>query len=527
MTPPRSRSLRRVPYARVAGPALWVAAALRVTRWDAILRDPRRLRRAQEETLLAHVRAAARTELGREHGFADIRGYHDFARRLPVCTYADLEPQLERMRRGARDVLSPGFVRYWGQSSGTSHTAAKHKLLPLSRAQIRWQQRASFDVVARYVTLYGDRGFPGGYTLGLFPPSTLEKVGPVEVASNPGIMQLHLPRAARRLQLPRVPIRDIPDYQPKLEAMADAYLDHDVVSLAGTTCWFSVFFDHLLAAARRRGRRPRCVADVWPNLRVLFGGGVTAAPYRPLIEGRVGRPVALIDSYSASEGGFFAVSDSRGAHDGDAAMAMIPDRGVFFELVPRGGGPSDAVPLWEATAGVDYAVLLTTSSGLFRYDIGDTVRFAETFPHRVRFVGRAAGVLSLTQELTTAGEIERAVAHAAEVARCTSVDFAASPEVGVDGTAKGRYLLFVELEERDVDLAAFGAAFDASLADQNRVYREHRAGDAGILAPRVLPLRAGATARFMRERGQRSFQEKFPRIVGPADRDRLRALAQD
>ena len=519
----RLRQLRRIPAARFAGPAMWGAAKLRVARWDALMSDRESLRRAQERTLLAHVRAARGTEFGRAHGFGHIKNHEDFVRRVPTRTYADFEPFLERMRQGERDVLYPGFVYHWGQSSGTSQTAAKNKFLPISREQIRWQQLAGFDVLARYLTLWGDRTFPGGYTLGLFPPSTIEPVGPVGVASNPGIMQLHLPFPARVLQLPKEPVRDIPDYQDKLEAMAEAYLDYDVWSLSGTTCWFSVFFDHLFAAARRRRRTVRHVVDIWPNLRVLLGGGVPAEPYRRLIEERVGRPVALLENYSASEGGFFATTDAKD----DPSMLMIPDRGVFFELVPTAepGKPgARRVPLWEAEAGVDYSVVLTTSSGLFAYEIGDTLRFDGVFPHRMRFVGRAAGVLSLTQELTTTLEIERAVAHAARVAPCTIVEFAASSELGVNGTAKGRYVLYLEFDGPPADLTAFGEAFDAELCAQNRVYREHRAQDVAILAPLIQPLSSGATRRFMQVLGQRSFQQKFPRIVGPERSALLRSL---
>lgn len=503
---------------------MWAAARVRVARWDATLKSPRLLRRAQEQTLLAHVRAAARTEIGRAHGFERIRTHADFARQVPVRTYAEHEPFLERMRAGARDVLYPGFVYYWGQSSGTSHTAAKNKFLPISGEQIRWQRLAGFDVLARYLARSGDRTLPGGYMLGLFPPSTIERVGPVGIASNPGIMQRDLPWVARRMQLPRPPVRDIADYDQKLDAIAEAYLDHDVRMLSGTTCWFSVLFDRLLEAARRRGRRVEHVADVWPELRLLLGGGVPAEPYRKLVEARVGRPLTLLESYSATEGGFFAAADE----SGDSSMLVMPDRGVFFELVARadvGSSVARRVPLWDVEPGVDYALILTTCSGLFAYDIGDFVRFDHVYPHRLRFVGRAAGVLSLTQELTTTLEIERAVAHAARVTGATCVDFAAAPETGVDGTAKGRYLLLVELATPPSDLGAFARAFDDELCAQNRVYREHRAKDVAIVAPLVVPLAPGATQRFVRELGPSSLQQKFPRILDPERSARLRRHA--
>ncbi len=475
------------------------------------MNSPRKLREAQEGTLLQHVRSAVDTEFGRAHHFGRIKSYEDFARAVPARTYADLEPQLLRMRDGERDVLYPGFVYYWGQSSGTSHTRARIKCLPISKEQIRWQQAAGFDIVARYLTEWGDREYPGGYQLGLFPPSILKHEGPVAVASNPAIMQLHWPYPAKLLQLPQPPVRDILDYDEKLRAIAEAYLDYDVWALTGTTCWYSVLFDQLLGAAKRRGMNARHIQDIWPNLRVLFAGGVPAEPYRDLIESRVGRPLAILENYSATEGGFFATADSR-SH---TSMLMIPDRGVFFEFVSRHG---KRLPLWEVEPGVEYSLLLTTCSGLFAYEIGDSIRFESTFPHRMRFVGRAAGVLSLTQELMTTGEIERAVAQANRVARGTSVDFSASCEYGVGGTAKGRYVLFIEFDQEPADLAAFGEAFDNGLCEQNRVYREHRAKDVAILPPVIRPLARGATHAFMQKLGLRSFQQKFPHIVDPEKR---------
>lgn len=478
------------------------------------MKSPRTLREVQERTLLEHVRSAADTEFGRAHHFTRIKRYQDFAQAVPTRTYADFEPLLQRMRNGEHDVLYPGFVYYWGQSSGTSHTRAKIKCLPISKEQIRWQQAAGFDIVARYLTEWGDREYPGGYQLGLFPPSIIKEEGPVAVASNPAIMQLHWPYPAKLLQLPKVPVRDIPDYDEKLRAIAEAYLDYDVWALTGTTCWYSVLFDQLLAAAKRRGMNAQHIQDIWPNLRVLFAGGVPAEPYRPLIEGRVGRPLAILENYSATEGGFFATVDSR-TH---TSMLMIPDRGVFFEFGSRDG---KRVPLWEVEPGVEYSVLLTTCSGLFAYEIGDSIRFESTFPHRMRFVGRAAGVLSLTQELMTTVEIERAVAQANRAARGTSVDFSASCEHGVDGSAKGRYVLFIEFDQEPADLAAFGEAFDQELCAQNWVYREHRAKDVAILPPVVRPLSRGATHAFMQTLGPRSFQQKFPHIVEQEKRDLL------
>ena len=517
--------MRRIPGGGLLSPALWAAATARVLKWDRTVASPERLRAAQLEALVDNCRAAAATEFGKAHGLGAVRSHADFASRVPLRTYAGFEPYLERMRRGERNVLWPGLIKYYGQSSGSSHTAAQHKYLPISAEQIRWQQRAGFDVVARFVSQVGHGRFMGGYSLGLFPPSTLTSEGPVSVTNNPGLMQRHVPWPVKKLTLPHSDLRDIANYDEKLTRMAEAYLDYDVRSISGTTCWFPVFFDKLLAAAKARGHHATTVGELWPNLSVLFGGGVHAEPYQPVITHRVGRPVALMDNYNATEGGIFAVTDRLG-RDG---MLMIPDRGVFFEFVPwaEHDKPNPPrVPLWEVKTGVEYSVALSTASGLFAYEIGDLVRFQTVYPHRMEFVGRTAGVLSLTQELTSFVEIERAVDAAVRACTCSVVEFAAAAEVGVDGSAKGRYQLFVEFERDPQNPAEFARVFDEHLCKQNRVYREHRNASVAILPPTLFAMNKGGARQFMDEIGRTSVQHKFPRVVDSNKRDVLARLAR-
>lgn len=506
------------------GPLAWSAARARVLLWNRISASRARLRNAQLAMLRRNCRTAARTEFGRTHGLDRVSSHADLRERVPLRTYADFEPYIQQMRSGVRDVLWPGLIRYFGQSSGSSQTSAQHKFLPISEEQIRWQQKAGFDVVARYASQAGNARFMGGFVLGLFPPSTLRAEGPVNITSNPGLMQRHVPWPVRAGVLPTPEFRDIPDYDDKLERMAAAYLDHDVRAVSGTTCWFSVFFDKLLRAAEARGRKASTVGELWPNLAVLFGGGINAEPYRPVIDRRVGHPVAIMDNYNATEGGIFAVTDRLG----EPGMLMVPDRGVFYEFVPASEhGKPDArrLPLWEVEPGVDYSIAVSTASGLFGYLIGDLVQFSSVFPHRMEFVGRTAGVLSLTQELTSFVEIERAMEAAVRAASCSVVEFSAGAEVGVEGTGKGRYQIFVEFEQPPADPRRFASAFDESLCAQNRVYREHRAANVAILPPALFALSPGGARRFMEDIGRRSPQQKFPRVVENSKRDILAKYA--
>ncbi len=508
----------------VIGPLAWTAARARVGAWNRVASGRDRLREVQIGALRQNCRAAARTEFGRAHRLAEVSTHAEFQERVPLRTYADFEPYLERMRHGARDVLWPGLIRYFGQSSGSSQTLSQHKFLPISDQQIRWQQKAAFDVVVQYVTHVGHARFLGGFTLGLFPPSTLKPDGAVNTTNNPGLMQRNVPWPVRDGVLPRADLRDIQDYDEKLERMAAAYLDHDVRALSGTTCWFSVFFDKLLRAARARGRPVSTVSELWPNLEVLFGGGINAEPYRPVIEKRVGRPVVIMDNYNATEGGIFAVTD----RIGEPGMLVVPDRGVFFEFVAaseHGKPGARRLALWEVEPGVDYSIAVSTSSGLFGYLIGDLVQFQSVFPHRMEFVGRTSGVLSLTQELTSFVEIERAMEAAVRAAGCSVVEFSAGAEVGVGGTGKGRYQLFVEFDQPPADPHRFTTAFDESLCAQNRVYREHRAADVAILPPALFALPPGGARRFMEDIGRRSPQQKFPRVVENSKRDILAKYA--
>ncbi|HXX66024.1 MAG TPA: GH3 auxin-responsive promoter family protein [Polyangiaceae bacterium] len=532
-SPARQRHLVGSPFPDVVARALAPVARLQVAAWDRALG---RLRHVQEQTLCALVDHAKQTEFGRAHDFAGVRTYDDFVDRVPVGNYDSVCGYIERMRKGERNLLVPEFVRHFGNSSGSSNQG-RSKFLPITERQVRFQQRAGADAVLRYVRWSGDNQIFRGFTLGLFPPTTMRGEGPVLITSNPALMATRIPRVTRPAYLPEKDVATIANYDEKLGVIAERYLDHDVRAVAGTTCWFTLLFERVLAAARAKGRPARSVSDVWPNLRVLFGGGVAAAPYVPILRDLVGRAVTLVDTYNATEGGLYAASDFSGA-DG---MLMLPHRGTFFEFVPldgrtpgtranghgRAGDPGvqarERIPLWRVEKDRLYSIVVTTASGLYAYELGDIVRFASVDPPRIEFAGRLSGCLSLTQELTTHVEIERAVEAAAAACLSTTVDFCAAADVGADGTAKSRYLLFVEFQDgaAPAEAAAFVRSFDEELAKQNRVYREHRAGDVALLSPKLVLLAPGAARRYLEEVTHGNVQAKFPRIVNDTSKNLL------
>jgi len=523
------RTLQRTLYPRAVGQALHTAARVRVMMWDRALRN---VEAAQTRELRRMVDHAKNTTFGRRHGFAGIRTWEQYAARVPVGDYDSFSPAFEAMRTGESGLLVPEKIQYFGNSSGSS-TKGKPKFLPIGDRQIAFQRGSASDSLFRYLVWRGEDDYTSGYTLGLFPPTTMRREGPVYVTTNPSLQSIKMPAFTRVCQLPEAEIREIADYDKKLERIADRYLDHDVRAVAGTTCWFSILFDKLLAAARRRGRKADHVRDLWPNLRVLLGGGVSADPYMPVIRERMGRDdIVLVDTYNATEGGIYACSD----HSGAPGMLMIPDRGVFFEFVPvedasdlatlasGAGSWPRRVPLWGVEKNKLYAIHVTTPSGLYSYRLGDLVRFPSLDPLRIEFAGRISGCLSTTQELTTHVEIQAAMEHALSRFPATTVDYGCGADVGVDGTSRSRYVLFVEFEggRPPVEAEAFARAFDEGLCRENRVYREHRVNEVGIFAPELVVLPPGSVKRFMNDIGNTSVQSKFPRILDADRRDLLR-----
>lgn len=510
------RTLKKSAYPSVFGKAMLVAARMQTRRWDEALT---RVRFEQERVLEQIVRHAQNTAFGRAHDFAGIRTYRDYAERVSVGDYDTFSPFIDRMRKGEKNLLVPEFIRYFGNSSGTSNNG-KQKFLPISERQVRLQRHAGTDGLFRTLVKLDDDDYLTGFTVGLFPPTTMKAEGPVLITSNPALMAAKMPLAAKPSYLPDDEIKAMADYDQKLARIAEKYIDHDVRALAGTTCWFTLMFEKLLAESKRRGRSARTVKEIWPNLRYLLGGGVSADPYLPVIRDMMGRnDVFLVDTYNATEGGIYASAD----HSGEPGMLMQPHRGTFFELVPleeHDKPGASRVPLWEAEIDRAYAIVVTTVSGLYSYKLGDIVRFPRR--NRMEFVGRLTGCLSVTQELTTHVEIEKAVAHAIEKVPCTTVDFGCSADVGT----KYRYVLFVEFSHPPKDLDAFARAFDEGLCAQNRVYREHRHNEVALLPPRVVPLRPHGARGYLEETTRGNMQGKFPRIIDPSKKATVMAYAE-
>jgi GH3 auxin-responsive promoter len=468
----------------------------------------------QRRVLAGLLRRAAGTAFGRAHDFASIRGVEDYQRRVPLRTY---EVFWREWWQAAFPHISgvtwPGRIRYFANSSGT--TQASTKRIPLSDAMVRANRLAALDTLAWHFAarpasrmLAGDGIFLGGST-------RLEALAPgVQAGDLSGIAAVERPSWARGRVLPPEPLAQLTDWREKMNALASLALDRRVTSIAGTASWMLLFFE---TAAGLRGPRDR-LRELFPQIELLVHGGVGFDPYRDRFACWMEGSAALTrEVYAASEG-FVAVAD-RGDGEG---MRLLLDRGLFFEFV-RPAELDCATPdrRWIGNADPDeeYALVLTTHSGLWSYILGDTVRLVSRDPSRepprILITGRTSWSLSVAGEHLIGAELDTAVSEAARRVGCHVVEYSVAPLRPDGRDARAGHLFVVELD-RPADAVAFGQALDEALAHVNLDYAAHRAEDFGLRRPEIRLLGPGSFARWMQQRGKLGAQNKVPRVVaGP------------
>ncbi len=524
-------------WTRAVGAGMAALLARRAKSLDDAGRWRRTTAQVQIRQLRRLLEVAASTRFGRTHGFSALTrtGDADLVRayraQVPVRDYEGFRADVARMREGAEpDVLWPGLVRHFAQTSGTT---AGDKYIPVSREMLRANRRAALDIFATAARfgvslpdmLTGKALFLGGSTdLTRGPQGILtgDLSGLVAPMIRWPVSALYLP--GRRIAL-------MSDWPAKIEAMAAACVHADVRMICGMPSWMLVLCERVLELARARGRPAGTLRDVWPNLRLLVHGGVKYGPFEPRVRalwsGTAAGPdvPCRLEIYPASEG-FIAMQDVRG----DPGLRLLTDLGTFYEFIPlervHDAAP-EAVTAEHAEPGRRYVVCMSTCAGLWRYVIGDVVEFDSvpdapgrpgTGPARLRIVGRHRHFINAFGENLIVEHIENAVAAAASAAGLTVGEFTAAPvypDAGASPPRPAGLELAVEVQERTdgARLAPFAEAFDAALKRQNVDYTTKRTGSVGMAPPTITVLPPGAIHRWMQSRGKLGGQHKCPRCA--------------
>ncbi len=456
---------------------------------------------AQRATLRRLLRRAARTRFGEAHGFRAIRTPEEFRVRVPAQDYASLLPYFERARDGARDEVWPGAPVVFAMTSGTT---GGNKFLPHTKASLRSAMAGSGDALSAYVSRARDFRLLSGRIAFLGGSLALERFASgMPWGDNTGILAGREPLWVRPFRSPSSKVLAMPGWEERLAAAARELAGVSVRLLLGVPSWTLLLID---AVEREAGASIR---DVWPRWSGFIHGGMAFAPYADTYRRRAGAGIVYVDTYSATEGGMLAVQD----RDGDPSMALLPDRGVYFEFARADEPEGPRVGVHEVETDIPYLVHVTTEQGLWAYRIGDIVRFTSVDPPRLVLAGRQRSFLNAFGEHVSEEEMDRAIAGSARENGGEAREYAVLPEYPDHRRSKGRHLWLVEFQRPPYSLDRFAAALDATLASGNDDYRTHRAGNAQLEAPRVRLLPQGAFYAWMRRRNQLGGQHKVPRVL--------------
>jgi hypothetical protein len=463
---------------------------------------------AQRRVLTRLLHRARDTRFGRRHGFTGIRSVSAYQTEVPLRHYeAFWEEWWQPAFPKLRGVSWPGRIPFLALSSGTSGGPTKY--IPVSTATLRANRDAALDVLMFYVAQRPDSQLLGGRNLLLGGSTSLERLAPhVQAGDLSGIAATRIPTWARRRSFPPRDVALLGDWPRKIDAIARLCLDQPITSISGTPSWLLLFFEHVAALLPRAGKR---LAGLFPHLELIVHGGLGMAPYRDRFDQWLeGSRIETREVYAASEG-FIAAADQR---EGDG-MRLLTDRELFYEFVPLAELNSHSPErhwLGTAQAGVEYAVVVTSASGLWGYILGDTVMFEQLNPPRLVVTGRTGWSLSVVGEHVTGGELDRAVATAARATGALVHDYAAAPLPPDTTDPRGGHMLLVEFNAPP-PMDRFAQAFDAALAAGNADYAAHRAGNYGMRPPLIRIMPPGGFESWVAARGKLGGQHKVPRVI--------------
>jgi hypothetical protein len=463
---------------------------------------------AQRRVLADLLHRARDTKFGRAHGFGGLRSVTAYQAQIPLRRYEAFwteywQPAFPNLR----GATWPGRIPFLALSSGTSGGPTKY--LPVSDATLRANRDAALDALIFHSAQRPDSRLLAGRNLLLGGSTSLERLAPhVHAGDLSGIAAARIPLWARTRSYPPRDIALLGDWPRKIDTIARLCLNQPITSISGTPSWLLLFFEHMAALRPTLDRR---LAVHFPQLELIIHGGLGMAPYRDrFAQWLEGSRIQTREVYAASEG-FIAVADQS---PGDG-MRLLADRALFHEFVPLAElDSSTPTRHWLGTAqpGVDYAVVVTTASGLWSYVLGDTVMFDRLDPPRLRVTGRTGWSLSIVGEHVTGGELDKAVAIAARESGVLVQDYAAAPLPPDASDPRGGHLLLIEFASSP-PIDRFARAFDTALAAGNADYAAHRAGDYGMRPPQMRIVPPGGFEAWMAARGKLGGQHKVPRVI--------------
>ena len=459
----------------------------------------------QREVLKHLIDTASATEWGVKHGYSAIANYEQFAKSVAVQDYESLKGYIDRMRHGEKDVLWKGGCKWFAKSSGTTND--KSKFIPVtSRGLQRIHYRGVTDVVAQYVTNNpSSRIFSGkGLILGGSHASNYNLPGTL-VGDLSAILIENCPSLVNMFRVPGKNIALLSDFEEKMDKIATLTSKMNVTNISGVPSWMMAVLKHMLDITGKES-----VDELWPNLEIFFHGGVAFSSYREQYRNLIRSPrMQYMETYNASEG-FFAIQNDLS----DPAMLLMIDYDVFYEFIPfeELNSPNPTVlPLWEIEVGKNYAMLISTSCGLWRYMLGDTVRFTSKEPYKIVISGRTKHFINAFGEELMIDNAEKGLLKACSATGAHILDYTVAP-VFMDENAKCRHQWLIEFSKKPDSVAQFAEIMDNELQQINSDYEAKRYKNKTMQQLEVVVARDGLFNDWLKGKGKLGGQHKVPRL---------------
>ncbi len=476
----------------------------RMPRIEAMYKRPIEL---QEGVISDLVFSASSTEWGKKYEYSSITKYSEFRERVPISTYEEVFPYIQRMLNGEQNILWASPITYFAKSSGT--TNARSKFIPVSRESLaECHMLGGKDMLTLLVnnrpnnSLFDGKGLSIGGSLDSNPLNNHSMYGDVSA-----VIMKNLPIWAQLIRTPSLEVALMNDWETKIQKMAEETSKQNVTSILGVPTWTIVLIERILEITQAKN-----ILEVWPNFEMMIHGAVAFGPYRELFQKEIfpSSSVSYLEIYNASEG-FFAIQDDLSKND---EMLLMLDYGIFYEFIPMdeyGNESQEAISLQEVECGVNYAMVISTNAGLWRYKIGDTVRFTSIDPFRIKISGRTKHFINAFGEELIIENADSAITFACKKTNARLKDYTAAPSY-MEGGKQGFHEWVIEFETMPSNLDDFIHFMDQKLKELNSDYEAKRSYDMVLKKPHIHFAAAGTFYQWMENRGKLGGQHKVPRL---------------
>ena len=463
----------------------------------------------QNELFLSLINIAKNTEIGKQYDFDSIKDYKTFSERVPVKNYEDWHKVIERSRKGETNIFWPTPIKWFAKSSGT--TSSKSKFIPVSNESLEdCHYAAGKDLLCMYLNNNEDSQLFTGKSLRLGGSKELYKENGTVFGDLSAILIDNMPLWAEFSSTPGSKVSLMSDWEHKMQAIVNETINENVTSLTGVPSWMLVLLNHVLETTKKKS-----LFEVWSNLEVYFHGGISFTPYIDQYKKILPKAdFKYYEIYNASEG-FFAIQDQNNSSE----LLLMLDYGIFYEFIPMdayGTSKAKIIPLNEVQLNKNYAVVITTNAGLWRYKIGDTVRFTSISPYRIKVSGRTKHHINVFGEELIIENVEDALRKVCKPTKAEIVDYTGAP-IFMEGKEKGAHEWLIEFKTPPKDINYFTELFDNALKSLNSDYEAKRYNSITLNKPKIHIAREQLFYDWLKQNDKLGGQHKIPRLSNTRD----------